>query len=70
MMGTASFLLAAAALAIGAACVGAADAAPAGKQAPVRVLLVTGGHDFEREPFFRLFDELPGVQVLSGTFTT
>ncbi|MEZ5559007.1 MAG: ThuA domain-containing protein [Pseudomonadales bacterium] len=27
----------------------------------MEILLVTKGHPFEREPFFRLFDELPGV---------
>ena len=25
------------------------------------VLLVTKGHPFEREPFFQVFDEMPGV---------
>src|SRR5678816_4486465 len=33
--------------------VSAADATP-GK---IRVLVVTGGHDFEREPFFKLFKD-------------
>jgi type 1 glutamine amidotransferase len=28
----------------------------------VRVLLVTGGHPFEREPFFAIFDELPDIE--------
>jgi len=29
---------------------------------PVRALVVTGGHDFEREPFFALFKAMPGVE--------
>lgn len=29
--------------------------------APVRVLLITGGHDFEREPFFKVFQDNPGI---------
>jgi type 1 glutamine amidotransferase len=38
----------------------AADSAqkPAGK---VRVLLVTGGHDFEKEPFFKVFKDNPDI---------
>lgn len=28
---------------------------------PVRVLVVTGGHGFERAPFFEVFDAMPGV---------
>lgn len=30
---------------------------------PVRVLLVTGGHDFEAEPFFALFEAVEGIEV-------
>ena len=26
------------------------------------MLLVTGGHPFEREPFFAIFDELPDIE--------
>ena len=29
---------------------------------PLRVLVVTGGHPFESEPFFEVFDALPGVE--------
>ena len=28
---------------------------------PVRVLLVTGGHDFDREPFYKFMGSLPGI---------
>lgn len=28
---------------------------------PIRVLIITGGHDFERAPFFAMFDSMPGV---------
>lgn len=28
---------------------------------PVRVLIVTGGHDFEREPFFEMFKSFEGI---------
>ena len=28
----------------------------------IRVLVVTGGHDFEREPFFAMFQAMPGIQ--------
>ena len=41
-------------------CLFAADSAggPSGK---VRVLVVTGGHDFEKEPFFQVFKENPEI---------
>ncbi len=39
---------------------GGEETPPAGK---VRVLLVTGGHDFERERFFKFFDGLPGIST-------
>ena len=39
-------------LALGSAIAGAADTSPAGQ---IRVLVVTGGHDFEQAPFFKLF---------------
>src|SRR5262245_51458599 len=38
---------------------GPATAAEAG--AKIKVLVVTGGHGFEREPFFRIFQEDPGI---------
>jgi len=44
----------------------AAPPASAGEVVPdedIRVLLTFGGHGFEREPFFRMFDNLPGVAV-------
>ncbi len=28
---------------------------------PIRVLIVTGGHDFERTPFFAMFEAIPGI---------
>jgi type 1 glutamine amidotransferase len=28
----------------------------------VRILLTTGGHDFQQDPFFEMFDKLPGVE--------
>ena len=37
-------------------------AADAGEPArPVRVLVTTGGHGFEEEPFYRMLSELPGI---------
>lgn len=30
-------------------------------QSEQRILIITGGHDFEREPFFEIFKEMPGV---------
>ena len=27
---------------------------------PIRVLIVTGGHEFERDPFFNMFDHMAG----------
>ena len=30
-------------------------------QSEQRVLIVTGGHDFEREAFFQMFEEMPGI---------
>ena len=41
-------------LALGSAIAGTADTRPAGK---IRVLVVTGGHDFEKAPFFKLFQD-------------
>ena len=32
------------------------------QEAPIRALVVTGGHDFEREPFFAIFDDMPGIE--------
>ena len=29
---------------------------------PLRVLIITGGHDFERAPFFAMFQAMPGIQ--------
>ena len=45
----------------------AAAATPAGAKVPVvngetRVLLTFGGHGFEQEPFFAMFDSMPGVK--------
>lgn len=42
--------------------VGAADNGPApAAQAKIRVLVVTGGHDFEKEPFFQMFKDNPQI---------
>ena len=37
----------------------AADSAPAGKK--IRVLVVTGGHDFEKPQFYKVFEDNPEV---------
>ena len=29
---------------------------------PIKVMLVTGGHDFEAQPFFEMFDAMEGVE--------
>ncbi len=34
---------------------------------PLRILLVTGGHDFETNAFHRLFQEIPGLKVTPVT---
>jgi len=41
-----------------AGCASGSGEKPAGK---IRVLVVTGGHDFEREPFFKLFQDNPDI---------
>jgi len=33
------------------------------KNNPVRVLLVTGGHDFDKEPFYAFVNSLPGIVI-------
>jgi hypothetical protein len=35
---------------------------PAAEPAAIRVLVITGGHDFEREPFFKLFKDNPEIR--------
>jgi len=37
------------------------------KDDPVRVLLVTGGHKFDQEPFYALMQSLPGITVTEVT---
>lgn len=37
--------------------------APAGESANIRALVVTGGHDFEKEPFFAMFKSFADVAV-------
>lgn len=32
------------------------------KQMPISVLVITGGHDFDKPPFAAMFDEMPGTQ--------
>ncbi|MEW5978605.1 MAG: ThuA domain-containing protein [Acidobacteriota bacterium] len=36
----------------------------------LRLLIVTGGHDFEAIDFFRMFDEMPGVRWTHAAFGT
>lgn len=45
--------------------VSAGEPAAEGK---IRVLLITGGHGFEQEPFFALFDSLEGVTTTRATY--
>ncbi len=33
----------------------------------LRILVVTGGHDFEKEPFFKVFKDNPGVAFTAAT---
>jgi hypothetical protein len=46
----------------------AASLAPAGSDAAakIRVLVVTGGHGFETEPFFRLFRDNPAITAVAA----
>ncbi|MFV2065410.1 MAG: ThuA domain-containing protein [Pirellulales bacterium] len=37
-------------------------------RAPIRVLVITGGHGFEQAPFFSLFDANPDVKVTHATY--
>jgi hypothetical protein len=39
-------------------------------QGKVRVLLVTGGHGFEKEPFFKLFQDNPDITSLTRRWNT
>lgn len=44
-----------------------AQAASADKTAPtkpLRVLVVTGGHDFDQEPFYRMFSDMEGIEAV------
>jgi uncharacterized protein len=36
----------------------------------VNVLVVTGGHNFDREPFFRMFEEDPGIRYTEAAHTS
>ncbi len=38
------------------------DAAESSAEGKIRVLLTFGGHGFQQEPFFAMFDAMPGVQ--------
>ena len=44
----------------------AATAAEGAKGGQVRVLVVTGGHDFEKEPFFKLFKDNPDISYTAA----
>ena len=46
----------------------AATAAEAIQEGPVRVLLITGGHGFQQEPFFQVFDQDRGLKVTRAQF--
>lgn len=35
---------------------------PGSPRKPIRVLVITGGHDFERDAFFAMFQAMPGVE--------
>src|SRR2546422_2170032 len=41
--------------------VGLPAAEPQGPSGKIRVLIVTGGHNFEKEPFFKLFKDNPEI---------
>ncbi len=43
------------------ACTGLYAAAPGDGDKPLRILLVTGGHGFDKENFFSMMDNLPGI---------
>lgn len=51
--------------------VSAADSPPAAaaKDAKLHVLIITGGHGFPQEPFYRMFREIPGLEVSSLAHT-
>ena len=48
--------------AVGAALLLTATGDPASAAEKLRVLVVTGGHGFEREPFFEVFDSFPDIE--------
>lgn len=55
-------------------CAAFASAAPPVSPTPARdgklhVLVITGGHGFPQEPFYRMFRELPGLEVSSLAHT-
>jgi len=45
----------------------AAEGEPAAK-AKIRVLVTTGGHDFEQQPFYAMFDAMPNVACTKAEF--
>jgi len=51
--------------AAGEAAAGEAAAAKGGK---VRVLVITGGHDFEQAPFYGMFEAMEGVTMTKATY--
>jgi uncharacterized protein len=44
-----------------AACAAMISTVVSGAEGRIRILLVTGGHDFEREPFLKVFQENPDI---------
>jgi type 1 glutamine amidotransferase len=60
-------LAAALALAFAAAVAAVAPAAAEDAPAKIRVLLLTGGHDFEVKPFYEMWDAFPGVAYTKAT---
>jgi type 1 glutamine amidotransferase len=48
-------------------CAGGASATTAGDAAPIKVLVVTGGHGFQAEPFFQMFQDNPDITYATAT---
>jgi type 1 glutamine amidotransferase len=51
------------------ACAGAPAAPDAPQAKPVRVLLVTGGHDFEEAPFYQMFKDNASITFTAAAHT-
>lgn len=44
-----------------------ATTSPAAEAANLKVLVVTGGHGFEKEPFFKMFEDIPGITFTAAS---